>query len=195
MHHLTACVTAGGSKAALTKHFTKSFVCLFVCGVKPHGSSYMRFSCCTNRCAVLTQNNVDLGLPPCLMRAASLPSLGNDCAGVLLAFLMGSILLKSHFSSWLGLPCCASPRMRCSELKMRLFKLISAVGWEQAGPRAREQGLSCATWPQPPSAELRTRGWSIGCQQKLIKAALDMLILSRELCHNVKAKYRLQSVS
>jgi len=46
-----------------------SILCLFVCGVKPLGSSYTRFSCCRSRCAVLTLNNGG-------WRVASLPGRG-----------------------------------------------------------------------------------------------------------------------
>ena len=140
---------------------------------------------------------VDLGLPPCLAGIASLPSLWKERAGVLLAFLMQSILLKSHLSSGQGLPCCASPRMRCSELKMRLSN--SFQQWAEESRRVPVPGSRDSTAPPSPSPPLRSRTHSRLKHRmpanKLIKAALDMLTLSREQCHNVKAKYHLQSVS
>lgn len=88
----------------LWKCSTKSFVCLFVCGVKPHSSSYMKFGYCMSRCVgdcILAFLIEELGWTPARLSHAKYPP-------------------KIPLQWWAGFPCCASPHTCSSELKLRL---------------------------------------------------------------------------
>lgn len=121
---------------------------------------------------------VHLGRPSDCSVLAPLSSQWKRHAGVLLALLMQSILLKSHFINEQGLPCVSSPRHYGEVSVAPCQGWAGAAVWVLGQQEHRLchlapcRAMKLAATPLP--------------SNKVIKASLDLLMLSRELCCNVK---------